>query len=673
MTEIAPSSRPLYRPKNPIRFITAASLFDGHDAAINIMRRLLQSQGAEVIHLGHNRSVDEVVSAAIEEDVQGVAISSYQGGHIEYFKYLVDRLREEGRSDIKIFGGGGGVIIKDEIAELEAYGVDKIFSPEDGQILGLEKMINLLIEPCDVDLSIDQPFTIEDLALGKTVSLARIITAIEAGKLADNLKSEIATLAHSKVVPVVGITGTGGAGKSSITDELIRRFRLDQQDKLRIAVLAVDPTRRRGGGALLGDRIRMNSIDSPQVYFRSFATRGSSSEIPPPIPSVLEACRAFGFDIIIVETPGIGQGNADIVDIADVSLYVMTPEFGAASQLEKIDMLDLADLVAINKFDRRGADDALRLVERQWARNHFGQIGEKSELPIFGTIASRFNDNGTTALYQYLRDSLVEHGLSVQPPVLAPAQSRTSTSSSPIVPSDRVRYLAEIGDTVRRYHEATQKQVESVRRWTQVNSTLRLLQEVSANSPSEPLAQLEEKLEKSVSPESRALLENFEQARTIYSQDELITSTNGVDRTTPLRRSSMSGTLISRVALPRFTDPAELLRWLRAENLPGYFPFTAGVFPLKRDNEDPARMFAGEGDPMRTNRRFHLLSQGQPATRLSTAFDSVTLYGRDPATPPDIYGKIGTSGVSIARMSSLPRQMELTEPLHFADRPCREL
>ncbi len=653
MTEIAPSPRPLYRPKYPIRFITAASLFDGHDAAINIMRRLLQSQGAEVIHLGHNRSVDEVVSAAIEEDVQGVAISSYQGGHIEYFKYLVDRLREEGRSDIKIFGGGGGVIVKDEIAELEAYGVNKIFSPEDGQILGLERMINLLIESCDVDLSIEQPFKIEDLALGKTVSLARVITAIEAGKLADPLKSEIATLARSKVVPVVGITGTGGAGKSSITDELIRRFRLDQQDKLRIAVLAVDPTRRRGGGALLGDRIRMNSINSPQIYFRSFATRGSSSEIPPPIPSVLEACRAFGFDIIIVETPGIGQGNADIVDIADVSLYVMTPEFGAASQLEKIDMLDLADLVAINKFDRRGADDALRLVERQWARNHFGQIGEKSELPIFGTIASRFNDNGTTALYQYLRDSLIERGLSAQPPVLAPVQSKTSTSSSPIVPSDRVRYLAEIGETVRRYHKATQQQVESVRRWTQVSSTLRLLEEANKYSALEPLAQLEEELRKSVSPESSALIENFEQVRTNYSQDELVTSTNGGDRTTPLHRLSMSGTSISRVAMPRFTDPAELLRWLRAENLPGYFPFTAGVFPLKRDNEDPARMFAGEGDPMRTNRRFHLLSQGQPATRLSTAFDSVTLYGRDPATPPDIYGKIGTSGVSIATLDDM--------------------
>ncbi len=653
MTEIVTSSTSLYRPKNPIRFITAASLFDGHDAAINIMRRLLQAQGAEVIHLGHNRSVEEVVAAAIEEDVQGVAISSYQGGHIEYFKYLVDRLREEGRSDIKIFGGGGGVIVKDEIDELEAYGVEKIFSPEDGQILGLEKMINLLIEACDVDLSIDQPFSIEDLALSKTSSLARIITAIEAGKLDEGLKSEIATLARTKVVPVVGITGTGGAGKSSLTDELIRRFRLDQQDKLRIAVLAVDPTRRRGGGALLGDRIRMNSIDSPQIYFRSFATRGSSSEIPPPIPSVIEACRAFGFDVIIVETPGIGQGNADIVDIADVSLYVMTPEFGAASQLEKIDMLDLADLVAINKFDRRGAEDALRLVEKQWARNHFGQIKAGSDLPVFGTIASRFNDNGTTALYHRLRDSLTKHGLSAQPPLLPAVQSRTSTSSSPIVPSDRVRYLAEITQTVRSYHKVTLQQVESLRKWTQVHSTLHLFREIENDQLPESLAQLEIDLGKAVSNESRAMLEEFEANCTKYNQMELVTSANGVNRTTPLRRLSMSGTSITRVALPRFTDPAELLRWLRAENLPGYFPFTAGVFPFKRDNEDPARMFAGEGDPMRTNRRFHLLSQGQPATRLSTAFDSVTLYGRDPATPPDIYGKIGTSGVSIATLDDM--------------------
>ncbi|HEX4244136.1 MAG TPA: cobalamin-dependent protein, partial [Acidimicrobiales bacterium] len=410
-TDGADGATPLYRPVHPVRFVTAASLFDGHDAAINIMRRLLQAQGAEVVHLGHNRSVDEVVAAAIAEDVQGVAISSYQGGHVEYFKYLVDRLQAEGRGDVHVYGGGGGVIVPDEIAELEAYGVRRIFAPSDGQRMGLERMINVLIEECDRDLAAEPNPPLESLFGGDPGALARVITGIEAGSIDPATMDEIAVAAERLRVPVLGVTGTGGSGKSSLTDEVIRRFRQDQEDKLRIAVLAVDPTRRRGGGALLGDRIRMNAIDSPQVYFRSLATRGSASEIPPPLPHVVAACRAAGFDLVIVETPGIGQGDAAIVDIADLSLYVMTPEYGAASQLEKIDMLDLADVVAINKFDRRGADDALRQVRRQWGRDH-GPGPDGSE-PVFGTIASRFNDDGVTALFQHLRDRLAGSGLVV--------------------------------------------------------------------------------------------------------------------------------------------------------------------------------------------------------------------------------------------------------------------
>ena len=643
----------LYRPEFPVRFVTAASLFDGHDAAINIMRRLLQAQGAEVIHLGHNRSVDEVVAAAVAEDVQGVAISSYQGGHLEYFKYLVDRLRAEGRGDIKIYGGGGGVIIPSEIAELQAYGVRRIFSPADGQQLGLEKMINVLIEECDFDLAALQPDSVNDLLLGDVRSLARVITSIEAGTLDAGLLQEVAAAARRHRVPVVGITGTGGAGKSSLIDELIRRFRLDQGDKLRIAVLAVDPTKRRGGGALLGDRIRMNAIDSPQVFFRSLATRGSSSEIPPPVPKVLDACRAAGFDLIILETPGIGQGDAAVMEVADLSLYVMTPEFGAASQLEKIDMLDLADVIAINKFDRLGADDAMRSVSRQWFRNHqnFADKGEPS--PVFGTIASHFNDDGTTSLYQHLRDALVELGLGASNPILPRVVSRASTIISPIVPSDRIRYLAEIATTVRSYHATTRAQVAAVSAAVHVEATKTLLAKKSDLEPPHILDQLATETWRAVEPCSRALLSEFAELQRELSGDELVAGKPLGERTTPLRRLSLSGTSVPRIALPRTTDHGDLLRWLRSEHLPGHFPFTAGVFPLKRQNEDPARMFAGEGDPCRTNRRFHLLSEGQPATRLSTAFDSVTLYGRDPNTQPDVYGKIGTSGVSVATLDDM--------------------
>ncbi|HWD51972.1 MAG TPA: methylmalonyl-CoA mutase family protein [Acidimicrobiales bacterium] len=682
----------LHRPRHPVRFISAASLFDGHDAAINIMRRLLQSQGAEVVHLGHNRSVDEVVAAAVAEDVQGIAISSYQGGHLEYFRYVVDRLRQEGRGDIQIYGGGGGVIIPSEIAELEAYGVRRIFSPEDGQRLGLERMINQLILECDIDLAARQPANLDELLLGNVADLARVITGIEAGSLPSEMAEGLARAAGGRSVPVLGITGTGGSGKSSLTDELIRRFRLDQGDKLRIAVLAVDPTRRRSGGALLGDRIRMNAIDTPQVFFRSVATRGSQSEVPLPIPSIIDACRAAGFDLIIVETPGIGQGDAAIVDIADVSLYVMTPEYGAPSQLEKIDMLDLADVVAINKFDRRGADDALRAVTRQWTRNHSdtqstgrpggpgpegpegpGRPGspaastaspaEGQPPPVFGTIAARFNDLGTTALYQHLRDALAEHRLPVFGGQLAGVDVQASVAGSAIVPPERTRYLSEIAETIRSYHATTGRQAEIARRIQQLEDVAGMVASrdgMPDGSPPGDRAGVSRALEamavegnEALDPANRALLTELASLRETFAGDELTVDSADGGWSAPLSTTSLSGTRIPRVALPRGTDRGDLLRWLRSEHLPGHFPFTAGVFPLKRENEDPARMFAGEGDAFRTNRRFHLLAAGQPATRLSTAFDSVTLYGRDPNTQPDVYGKVGTSGVSIATLDDM--------------------
>ncbi len=641
----------LYRPQHPVRFVTAASLFDGHDAAINIMRRLLQAQGAEVIHLGHNRSVDEVVEAAVAEDVQGVAVSSYQGGHLEYFKYLVDRLADEGRGDIKVYGGGGGVIIPSEISDLESYGVQRIFSPGDGQRLGLPQMINILVQECDIDLAAVRPVQAEDVMLGDVRALARAITAIESGSLSPVVVQALSAAARRRTVPVVGITGTGGSGKSSLTDELILRFRMDQGDKLRIAVLAVDPSKRRGGGALLGDRIRMNAIHTPQVFFRSMSTRGSASEVPASVPAAIDACRAAGFDLVIVETPGIGQGNAAVVDVADLSLYVMTPEFGAPSQLEKIDMLDLADVIAINKFDRRGSEDARRSVERQRARTR----GAATASAVFGTVASRFNDEGTTALFQLLRAALAERGLPVGEPLLRPVDTTASPSGSPIVPADRIRYLADIAATVRHYHADTEARALMVRRAQQAGAVSLLMAEQAGGTQgpeAAAVARIAEELAARVGRDDRALLDEFVRLQEERRADELTAPGAGA-RAVPLWRVSPSGTRVPRVALPRMSDEGDRLRWLRSEHLPGHFPFTAGVFSFKRDNEDPARMFAGEGDPRRTNRRFHLLAEGQPATRLSTAFDSVTLYGRDPDTRPDVYGKIGTSGVSIATLDDM--------------------
>ncbi|MER6942814.1 fused isobutyryl-CoA mutase/GTPase IcmF [Nonomuraea sp. NPDC000554] len=636
----------MHVPIHPVRFVTAAALFDGHDAAINIMRRILQTQGAEVIHLGHNRSVEEIVTAAIQEDVQGVAISSYQGGHVEFFSYLVDLLRERGAGHVKVYGGGGGVIVQDEIDLLHSRGVTRVFSPEDGQRLGLPGMINKLIEECDVEL--DGSPSVEAVASGDQAALARAITLIEADRAPEGLLDGLRAAAASGTrAPVLGVTGTGGSGKSSLTDELLRRLRVDNDDKLRIAVIAIDPTRRRGGGALLGDRIRMNSL-GPQTYFRSLATRGAAREVPACLDDVLAACRAAGYDLIVVETPGIGQGDAGIVPHVDVPVYVMTPEFGAASQLEKIDMLDFAEAVVINKYERRGAEDALRDVRRQLVRNR-GAFGvSPDEMPVFGTIASRYSDAGVTALYQHLKGLLAGKGMPAGPGLLPVVRGRTSHETDAIVPPARVRYLAEIADTVRGYHAETLDQAEVARRRQQLAAVRSLLDGDDAR-----LAELAARADGELSDESRALLDGWPAVRERYTADELVVKVRDREIHTPLWRETLSGNRIPRVALPRHTDHGDLLRFLRSENLPGTFPFTAGVFPFKRDDEDPTRMFAGEGDPFRTNRRFKLLSEGQPATRLSTAFDSVTLYGHDPDLRPDIYGKVGTSGVSIATLDDM--------------------
>ncbi|WP_369254743.1 fused isobutyryl-CoA mutase/GTPase IcmF [Geodermatophilus amargosae] len=643
------ASAELHVPVHPVRFVTAASLFDGHDAAINVMRRLLQSQGAEVVHLGHDRGVDEVVRAAVEEDVQGVAVSSYQGGHVEYFSYLRERLAAAGAGHVRVFGGGGGVIVPEEIALLAERGV-RVFSPEDGARLGLPGMINELIRTCDVDLATEGP-DVDALLTGDPRALARAVTVLEAG--ADEaLAARVREAAAGRTVPVLGITGTGGSGKSSLTDELLRRLRRDQEDKLRVAVVAIDPSRRRGGGALLGDRIRMNALESGEgshTFFRSMATRTAGAQVPAHLDDVLAAVKAAGFDLVIVETPGIGQGDAAIVPFSDVSLYVMTPEFGAASQLEKIDMLDLADVVAINKFERRGAEDARRDVARQMVRNReaFGQPWE--QMPVFGTSAARFDDDGVTALYQHLLGLLVERGLPAGAGVLPRVDVRASTGLTSVVPASRARYLAEVAEAVRGHHRVTEEQAAVVRRRQHLTTAAEVLEGPAA----EPAREAAAAADREVLPEVRALLEEWPARVEQYSGDEFVYTVRGSEIRTPLKRQTLSGTEVSRVALPRTSDAGDLLRFLRRENLPGSFPYTAGVFPFKRAGEAPARMFAGEGDAFRTNRRFRVLSAGNEATRLSTAFDSVTLYGRDPQPRPDVYGKVGTSGVSIATLDDM--------------------
>ncbi|HWP19126.1 MAG TPA: fused isobutyryl-CoA mutase/GTPase IcmF [Burkholderiaceae bacterium] len=662
MTDLSAEYKALaeYRPTHKVRFVTAASLFDGHDAAINIMRRILQGMGAEVIHLGHNRSVDEVVTAALQEDAHGIAISSYQGGHVEYFKYMVDLLRQRGGEHIQVFGGGGGVIVPPEIRELHDYGVARIYSPEDGQRMGLQGMIGEMLMRCDRDLSTLAPRRLEAIqGHGEPAwrALAQLITALEGGSADAGLVDALRLQAKSARVPVLGITGTGGAGKSSLTDELIRRLRLDQDDRLRIAVISIDPSRRKSGGALLGDRIRMNAIgpwrQGPRVYMRSLATRDFGSEISQALPDVIAACKVAGFDLVIVETSGIGQGDAAIVPHVDVPMYVMTPEFGAASQLEKIDMLDFAEFVAINKFDRKGALDALRDVAKQVQRNKeaFGQRPE--EMPVFGTMASRFNDDGVTALYLALLPRLAELGLPVREGRLPRVSTRHSTHQTPIVPPQRARYLAEIADTVRGYKARVRRQARLAREVQQLRESARMLREQDPDAPVEHLLRAADEREARLEAQARKLLAQWPDMQKAYGGDEYVVRIRDKEVRTRLTHTTLSGNKIRKVALPQYEDHGELLKWLMLENVPGSFPYTAGVFAFKRENEDPTRMFAGEGDPFRTNRRFKLLSDGMPAKRLSTAFDSVTLYGHDPDLRPDIYGKVGNSGVSIATLDDM--------------------
>ncbi len=677
MTDLSAEFKALaeYRPTHKVRFVTAASLFDGHDAAINIMRRILQGMGAEVVHLGHNRSVDEVVTAALQEDAQGIAISSYQGGHVEYFKYMVDLLKARGGAHIQVFGGGGGVIVPSEISELQGYGVTRIYSPEDGQRMGLAGMIGEMVMRCDHDLSLHSPTTLSAIQ-GSTEAhwraLAQLITALENGKAGAPLKAELHAAASSAKTPVLGITGTGGAGKSSLTDELIRRLRLDQGDTLRVAVISIDPSRRKSGGALLGDRIRMNAIapwsGGQRVFMRSLATRDFGSEISQALPDVLAAVKANGsFDLIVVETSGIGQGDAAIVPLVDVPMYVMTPEFGAASQLEKIDMLDFAEFVAINKFDRKGSLDALRDVAKQVQRNKEAWGTKTEEMPVFGTMASRFNDDGVTALYQALLPRLAALGMKTSAGQLPKAATRHSTHQVPIVPGARARYLADIADTVRGYKKQARAQATLAREVQQLRAAAAMLTVGKPDKPkaAEAAINLAEQREARQDPQAAKLLGMWPEMQKAYAGDEYVVKIRDKEIRTDLVYTSLSGSKIRKVALPTYEDHGEILKWLMLDNVPGSFPYTAGTFAFKREGEDPTRMFAGEGDAFRTNTRFKLLSSGMAAKRLSTAFDSVTLYGNDPAVRPDIYGKVGNSGVSIATlddMKVLYSGFDLTNP-----------
>ncbi|MCB2189910.1 MAG: methylmalonyl-CoA mutase family protein [Deltaproteobacteria bacterium] len=651
-----------YQPQNAVRAVTAASLFDGHDAAINIIRRVLQATGVEVVHLGHNRAVAEIVEAAIQEDAQAICVSCYQGGHVEFFKYIVDLLKERGGGHIQVFGGGGGVIVPEEVAELEAYGVAKIYSPDDGRRLGLQGMINDLVRRVDYAPGEGQtPADFAELSPARPELMARAVTLVErtvlsGGDLAP-WREFVAARPAARLAPVVGITGTGGSGKSSLTDEILNRFLADFPEK-RVAVLSVDPTRRKSGGALLGDRIRMNSLASPRIYLRSLATRGSGMEISRSLGEVIRLTRAAGFDLIFAETAGIGQGDAAVVDLVDVSLYVMTSEFGAASQLEKIDMLDFADLVAINKFDRRGADDARRDVCKQLQRNLMAWHLEPGEMPVYGTIASKFNDEGTTALYQALLQIItqktgVDFSLNRPAPV-----AKVSRDKAVIVPPERERYLADIATTVRDYHAETVRQAAVVRRVWQMKNTHDSLAPVWRGDPGlnealETLRREVHRQEEDYTEETHQLLALWPQLQKDYSGHEYTYRVRDKEIRVPLTTRSLCGKEIPKVCLPRYEDLGEVYTWLRCENVPGRFPYTAGVFPFKRTDEDPTRMFAGEGDPFRTNRRFKLLSEGAKAARLSTAFDSVTLYGWDPDTRPDIYGKVGNSGVSICTLEDM--------------------
>jgi methylmalonyl-CoA mutase len=647
----------VYRPKHNIRVVTATSLFDGHDAAINIMRRILQDTGVEVIHLGHNRSVKDIVEAAVEEDVQGIAVSSYQGGHIEFFKYMVDLLKEKGASHIRIFGGGGGVIVPDEIKELEDYGVTKIYSPEDGTKLGIQGMINHLVKEIDFPTVKDGIPDFKALTPENKGLIANLITAVgqaktQNSKSLEQLISKLIEKAGNRKTPVIGITGTGGASKSSLTDEVILRM-LNDMREVKVAIISCDPSRRKTGGALLGDRIRMNAVGNPRLYMRSLATRQSNAEIPDSLAETITVLKAAGFDLIIVETAGIGQGDSNIIDLADVSVYVMTSEFGAASQLEKIDMLDYADLVVVNKFEKRGGEDAIHDVRKQVQRNQKAWETPLDRMPVFGTIASKFNDDGVTAFYHGILDTLKEKtGISFKSDRPKP-DTKTSSSMTIIIPPKRTRYLSEISETIRNYHQKTALQADALRRAWHLEETVDTIGKGAVDGALEMLKSEAAKAKESLDRETVELIKQWDAVKEAYGKEELVYQVRGREIRIPLYTTSLSHTKIPKIALPGFKDPGETYRWMREENLPGYFPFTAGVFPLKRVDEDPTRMFAGEGGPARTNKRFKLLSANYEATRLSTAFDSATLYGYDPDRRPDIYGKVGNSGVSICTIDDV--------------------
>ncbi len=640
-----------YKSKHKIRILTAGSLFDGHDAAINIMRRIIQRSGAEVIHLGHNRPVHEIVNAAIQEDVQGIAITSYQGGHNEFFKYAYDLLKEKGAGHIKIFGGGGGTILPTEIEELHAYGITRIYSPDDGRAMGLQGMINDLLEKCDFPVGKDFEVSkhLEDALKLNPASIARAISAAE-NYPQDNAEwlADLKAKAKASKVPVLGITGTGGAGKSSLVDELVLRFLAKYPNKT-LGIISVDPSKRKTGGALLGDRIRMNAISNNRVFMRSLATRQYNLALSKDIDSAISIFKHAGFDLIILETSGIGQSDSEIVDHADLSVYVMTPEFGAASQLEKIDMLDFADLIVLNKFDKRGALDALRDVKKQYQRNRDLWEQDVNEMPVFGSIASQFNDPGVNAVFNELSSRLFPNEVDEN---LETGESKKQY----IIPPARVRYLSEITETIKRYDKEVEEQSEVARNLFSVDNTISLLKEQTSNNEQtqqvlETCRVLQTNLEQQLSLENKEILDNWEAKKATYKGEHFTYYVRGREFKVENYTKSLSHNNIPKIALPRFKDWGEILRWSRQENVPGEFPFTAGVFPFKRKGEDPTRMFAGEGGPERTNKRFHYLSNGMPAKRLSTAFDSVTLYGNDPDYRPDIYGKVGNSGVNVSSLN----------------------
>ncbi len=655
----------VYKPKNKIRIVTAASLFDGHDAAINIMRRIIQASGAEVIHLGHDRSVKEIVDCAIQEDAQAIAITSYQGGHNEFFKYMHDMLKENGCVHIKIFGGGGGTILPSEISDLHDYGITRIYHPDDGRSMGLQGMINDLLQQCDFATGEILNGEIKHLDAKHPHSIARLISSAENfPDVAKPALAEIHQKAKAVKTPILGITGTGGAGKSSLVDELVRRFLIDFKDKT-IAIISVDPSKRKTGGALLGDRIRMNSINNPRVYMRSLATRQSNLALSKYVKEALDIVKAAGYDLIILETSGIGQSDTEITDHSDVSLYVMTPEYGAASQLEKIDMLDFADIIALNKFDKRGALDAIRDVKKQYKRNHqlFEIADEK--IPVFGTIASQFNDPGMNSLYRAVMDKIAEKTSSKLSSHFE--SSEEMSEKIYIIPPARIRYLSEISENNRAYDKWSLNQSKIAQELHSIRQTIDTLSSSKISDKEKLKKQLEELYAENdlrLDGQVKKLIAEWKKKCDNYRNEYYVYQVRGKDIKIKTHTESLSHLQIAKVAVPRFESWGEIVRWVMQENFPGEFPYTAGVFPFKREGEDPARMFAGEGGPERTNRRFHYVSQGLPAKRLSTAFDSVTLYGRDPEYRPDIYGKVGNSGVSICCLDDAKK---LYSGFHLSD------